>query len=51
MTGDVAGVFHPAMNWLGLAVGVGIAGAVLLSPPLHRTSEEELRRCSATGAP
>lgn len=29
----------------------GIAGAVLLSPPLHRTSEEELRRWNASHAP
>lgn len=29
----------------------GIAGAVLLSPPLHRTSEEELRRWNASSAP
>ncbi|WP_254431482.1 alpha/beta hydrolase [Agromyces sp. Marseille-P2726] len=29
----------------------GIAGAILLSPPLHRTSEEELRRWNASHAP
>ena len=29
----------------------GIAGAVLLSPPLHRTSDEELRRWNASSAP
>lgn len=29
----------------------GIAGAVLLSPPLHRTSEEELARWNASQAP
>ncbi len=29
----------------------GIAGAVLLSPPLHRTSDEELRRWNASPAP
>lgn len=29
----------------------GIAGAVLLSPPLHRTSEEELVRWNASHAP
>ena len=29
----------------------GIAGAILLSPPLHRTSDEELRRWNASSAP
>ena len=29
----------------------GIAGAVLLSPPLHRTSEEELSQWNASSAP
>ena len=29
----------------------GIAGAILLSPPLHRTSEEELQRWNRSSAP
>lgn len=29
----------------------GIAGAILLSPPLHRTSQEELKRWNASSAP
>jgi alpha/beta superfamily hydrolase len=29
----------------------GIAGAILLSPPLHRTTEEELRRWNGSSAP
>jgi len=29
----------------------GIAGAILLSPPLHRTTEEELRRWNSSAAP
>jgi uncharacterized protein len=53
------GLPHPwLVGWsfgteLALKYGLehGIAGAVLLSPPLHRTSDEELRRWNASSAP